>query len=307
MKSLRWIPWTIAVLVLGIATYLFFGGYDWLSSQFYSTRVKGETAFHWTKELESSDSEARLTAIQSLAKCGDEAVKAVPSLAKILNDSKVREERIEAAFTLGKLVPPPTEKSPDMAKALKEVAVPALAKALSDQDDYVRVNAASALSYLASYSIRVNEPTCIKEAIPALKEALKDKHNGQTRLNMPLTPLDMVLTSLSRATRGTDEAVPDIVEALKAYREENKHVKIQTIQTGGKSTKENPKLDNEATLAAKVIRDKVFFAQALAEIGPPAKPAVDLLRQMIKEDPVSDFKVSAKEALEKIEGKGGKS
>jgi HEAT repeat protein len=256
---------------------------------------EGHPVSYWIKALDTPDDEARVHAIHGLGALGPEAGEAVPALAKIMLESSSRVERLEAALALSKMVP------------ASRTAVPALAQALEDQEPWIRMNAARTLAQLGAES---------KPAIPALLKAFKDPSNQTDLKTFLITIQEQIALALGRATAGTAEAVPVLMEALEAARAE-KTVKVEAAKVGPEASgKGAPRMQRMAESRAEaadktvkpidvVIRAKVFYARALGEVGPEARPAVPLLRAMLQEEQVSDIRVAVEEALQKIEGKPG--
>jgi hypothetical protein len=246
--------------------------------------VEGHGVRYWIKDLDNPEQGQRTHAIHALGAMGPEAGDAVPALAKVLVEGKATQDRIEAALALSKMVP------------ASRSAVPALAQALEDQDLLVRMNAAMALQRLGAES---------RPAIPALIKAVKDKSNKTNVEVFPITIQEQAAVALGRATAGTAEGVPTLIEALQEVRAD-KSVKIQTINRGeGESRMTSTKAPtaNSHRSSNPIIRAKINISRALGEIGPEAQSAVPLLRDMIKEDQISDFKIYAEEAIQKIEAK----
>jgi HEAT repeat protein len=205
-------------------------------------------------------------------------------LAKIMLESPSQQERIDASFALTKIVP------------AARIVVPQLAKALGSDDPRIRMNAAITLMRLRSEA---------KPAVAALIKAVKQKDNVTNLDYFPFTIQEQAALALGRATAGTDEGVPTLMEALEVIRAD-KSVKIETINPGEQVSRQASMKASMAGINVKsaktIIEAKMAFARALGEVGPAARKAVPLLREMVKEDQISDFKISAAEALEKIEG-----
>jgi HEAT repeat protein len=207
----------------------------------------GHSTSYWMREMNSADDETRWHAIFSLGAIGAKAGDAVPGLAKILRDHPDGRTRSEAALALTKMAP------------ASKPAVPSLADALSDKDFFVRWNAAMALFQLHSEA---------RPAVPALINAVKDKKNKTNLNTFPSTIDEVAALALGRASAGTPDGVPVLLEALK---------------------------NAEAPVT------RMAMTRALGEVGPEAKAAVPQLQLMCKD---SDFWVreAAKESLRKIEG-----
>ena len=197
---------------------------------------------------------------------------------KSLNSSEP-EVRYQALFALGTI------------GSEAGAAVPALATILTDDSDAeARHQAALALAKMAPASgaavpalaralsdeqpvVRMNAALALmrlrteaRPAIPALIEAMGDKANDTNLKQFHCTIQEMAALALGRASTGSSEGVPALTAALKAAR--------------------TPEMRRSV-------------ARALGEVGPPARPAVPLLRALLKEDD-SDVRAAATEALEKI-------
>jgi hypothetical protein len=270
--------------------------------------------------LDDEDEETRVMSIHHLGAFGEGAKDSVPKLADILIHADASRERREAAETLRKIG---TDSKP---------AVMALARAVDDRDPWVRWNAATALIILGPDA---------RPAVPALIKVMNDKEN-QTNLDEFVTTIqDSAVLALGKATRGTDEAVPAIVAALKDYDKDTRDIIIRTVQGQGrggmpgagakgkgKAAQKAPQKQESSKASEppakapspakgeapkappkkqktdmEIICTKVCFARALGEIGPPAAPAIPVLKDMLTRDQISDFKKEAELAIQAIEGK----
>jgi HEAT repeat protein len=241
--------------------------------------MKGRTVRHLLDVVDGSDEDARAEALQELGGMGPDASQAVPRLAKILAESNSRRDRIQASLALTKILS--GEGEAKKRPAGTDAAVTAMAKGLSDEDGFVRMNCALALGELRQEA---------RPAVPALIKAVNDKSN-QTNLNRFLhTIQEQVALALGRASAGTDEGVSALIEALQAVRNDKTQIKDK---------------GQAQVHAYHVYRAKIALARALADIGPPARPAMSLLQEMAKEDknPDDEFRVKATEAIQKIDGK----
>jgi HEAT repeat protein len=254
---------------------------------------EGQPYSYWVKALDSPDEAARAHAIHALGALGPDNTETVPVLAKLMLDGPTRADRIEAALALTKLAP------------ASRAALPQLGEALADKEPWVRMNAAIALAGLGADA---------KPAVPALLRALKDPANQNNLKTFQFTIRDEIVLALGRTTAGTNEAVPALIETLKAIRAEKTEKLVAPPagqRAGGMRGGRQMKMKNGPPAPEKkgltslevVIWSKICCARALGEIGPPAQPAVPLLRAMLKEDQISDFKFAAEDALQKIEGK----
>jgi hypothetical protein len=194
-------------------------------------------------------------------------------------DARVRQKAI---FALGAIGPGATHSVPALAAILAE-----------DPDGETRSAAALALSKMAPASraavaelagaladvelpVRMNAALALlrlgeeaRPAVPALLKALEDRSNQTDLETFWSTIQEVVVAGLGRASSGTAEAVPALTRALE---------RAQTEEM------------------------RVATARALGVIGPPARPAVPLLRLMLKDED-NEVRQTAETALENIEGK----
>jgi HEAT repeat protein len=153
----------------------------------------GHSTRYWVKELKSDDGEARSRAINALGAIGPDAVEAVPDLAVILRQDPEGLRRAQAALALTKMRP------------ASRGAVPALAEALSDKDEWVRMNAVIALAGLGTDS---------RPAIPALIPAMKDDANRTNLGAFTFTIQEEAAIALGRASAGTHDGVAALSETM---------------------------------------------------------------------------------------------
>jgi HEAT repeat protein len=209
----------------------------------------GHSTGYWMGDLENSDAKVRREAIHNLGRLGAGAGEAVPALGAILLEDTDPNNRREAALALSKMAP------------ASRAAVSALAQALEDKELFVRRNATVALLALGEEA---------RPAVPALIRALKDKTNRTNLDEFTFTIQQTMALTLGEASAGSSEAVPALLEALKA--------------------------------AEDSLEMRLCAARGLGAIGPPAQPAVPQLRTLLK-DQSSDVRKAAGEALEKIGSK----
>jgi HEAT repeat protein len=215
---------------------------DWAVSK---DQHGGHSTAYWREALQSPDGNVRHQAIFALGAIGPKAGVAVPALAVILVEDADVKVRSEAALALSKMDP------------ASAAAVPALARALQDEGPVVRLYAALALFRLRAQA---------RPAVPALIKALKDGANKTFINSFSMTVGEMMVCALGRASAGTAEGVPALMEALQSA-------------------------DRNAM--------RVAAARALGEIGPEAHPAAPLLEVMLR-DQHPQIKEAAQEALRKI-------
>jgi HEAT repeat protein len=248
-RLLFWVP-TLTVALAGVAlalpaspfylpVFLFRGGYH-----------DGHPTAYWIDELKAPDATARYRAVHALGAIGPEAGAAVPTLAVLLRQDPERRIRVEAALALTKMRP------------ASERAIPALAEALGDEDDQVRMYSVIALAGLG----RASRP-----AVPALTAALQDATNETYVNTFTFTIQEEAAIALGRASAGTPEAVPVLMETLR-------------------------------TAPSDRLRQAV--TRALGQVGVEARPAVPLLRTLLGEkDRVPRWVIE--DALSRIEGNPG--
>ena len=248
MSKRRRAVWiVIGVLVVAVVAMLIPGSPVYLPDIMASGgQHDGHSTRYWTNALDDPDAETRKSACFALGAIGPQAERAVPKLATIMLEDSDHGVRSEAALALSKMDP-----------ASKE-AVPQLAKALESESILVRMNAARALFRLKQDA---------RPAVPAMLKAMADDENQTNAGIFTTTVYELVVLALGRATAGTDEAVPVLIDALKKA----------------------PRL--ESRLAA---------IRALGEVGPAAKSTVPLLKPLL-EDKDRNIKEAAHEALLKIE------
>lgn len=208
---------------------------------------EGKSVSAWTKNLTNADPEVRKEGALALGSIGKGAKKSVPDLAMMIVEDQDANVRAAASFAIMKIGSTATE------------AVPGLIKGLQDEEGVVRFNCANAL--------RVIGPDA-KDATEALIKALNDEKNQIYSDKLILTVQDCIALALAKITKGSDVAVPALMEALK-------------------NTKLPP------TRKA-VIR-------SLGEIGPAAKAALPLIKEF-KSDKDRTVTEAVKTALEEIEG-----
>jgi HEAT repeat protein len=206
----------------------------------------GHGAGYWTRALDDPDPEVRHHAIFSLGVLGSDAEGAVPALAAIMEGDADESLRVEASLALSK-----------MGRASRG-AVPSLARALADAHPLVRMNAARTLLNLGKEA---------RPAVPALIEAMKAEENEGWVRPFEISIQEVVTVALGRASAGSDEAVPALVEALDGAR--------------------TPGMRRAA-------------ARALGEVGPSARPAAPRLRTLLADGTPPHVREAAEVALRKM-------
>jgi HEAT repeat protein len=194
--------WLVAgVVVLGTFAVLIPDGPVYLPNLFIPKgQHDGHPTRHWVRELGNPDVESRRKAVHALGAIGTNAPEAVPALSAVLTDDPDRYVRSEAALALSKMDP------------ASAPAVPALARALADEEPLVRMNCAVALFRLRDEA---------RPAVPALIRALRDKANRTDLHAFPFTIQGMAALALGRASAGTAEGVAALREALGAADTDN--------------------------------------------------------------------------------------
>ena len=184
---------------------------------------EGRSVSSWSKDLSNADPEVRQAGALALGSIGKGAEKSVPSIAKLMIEDPDANVRVAASFAIMKI-----------GESAKE-AVPSLIKALDDEEGVVRFNAANA--------IRIIGPEA-KSATPALIKGLAEERNQVYSDKLILTIQDGIALAIGKVTKGTDDGVPALMEALK-------------------TTKLSP--------------TRKAIVRALGEIGPAAKAALPLI------------------------------
>jgi HEAT repeat protein/S1-C subfamily serine protease/DNA-directed RNA polymerase subunit RPC12/RpoP len=248
--------------------------------------------------IKDPDPDVKVSAITAIKLMGQEADIAIPSLTEALHDPQTP-VRMHAAKALGA-----------MGVAAK-ISIPTLAKALeSDKSPDVRAEAVLALSKMGPDA---------KAALPQLEAALKDP-NLEVRLS--------ILSAIASIGPDAKGVAPLLVKTMK---EKNRDYRAGVIKALGaigpdaaKDTLEpligslqEAHLQRDATEALGkmgkpavkpltnllIHRDpniRACAVEALGEIGPDAKSAVDLLNRLAKFDRVPEVRDAAKEAVKKI-------
>ena len=163
----------------------------------------------------------------------------------ILLQDNEHEARIEASLALYKMAP------------ASRLAVPALAEALDDRAADVRMYATMALHRLGAEA---------RPALPGLIKALANRNNQAATSRFALTIQEAMILALGKISAGTDEAVPALMETLKASKTAD--IRLATVQ-------------------------------ALDDIGAPARPAIPLLRSLLGH-PDQDVRQAARDILKKL-------
>ena len=210
-------------------------------------RYGGHSRSYWIDNLDNPDARVRQEAIFALGACGSDSGEAVPALAAILAGDAEGKVRSEAALALMKMHP------------ASRTALPELSQALQDEEPGVRMYAALALFRLGNEA---------RSAVPALIQALGDEGNQRNVGTFFFTIRELVALTLGRASAGTAEAVPALMEVLRG----------------------------NGTMA---LRRAV--TRALGDIGTEARPAAPQLRKMLTDQRLP-LREAAAEALRKIEG-----
>ena len=249
--------------------------------------------------LASSTSWGRLGAAQALVRlnrlCGP-LTEAVPALARALGDVS-RDVRVVAANALGEIGPAAEAAAPALIRTLGNrsermrqsadlalrriglVAVPHLAKALSDEDEDIRYGACQVLS------------GCYEDADPV---ELKFRRAFQRRTapewaRAVLLPGPADEQSAAELVEALGAAVPALRRALK---DESARVRVAAANI---LTKAGMRAKQSVPELAHALRDpdpsvRLAAAKALAGLGPAARPAVPELTMALKDE---DWRVRA--------------
>ena len=205
--------------------------------------------------------------VEDLARLGPPAI---PVLTKALTDNDEDDRvRLHAALALGEMGPQAAEATPSLIQALKQ------------RNEMIATRAASALG-------KIGPPA--KDAVPALIDALKA---GDWSLRC------WAAETLGRIGPAAKAAVPALEEALKD--EQARFYAAEALAKLGLPEKGLPVLI--ALLEDKSSSWREAAAEALGDIGPPAKAAIPALRGALKDEQAHVRKAAA-EALKKIQADG---
>ncbi len=200
-----------------------------------------------TRDVASTDKEVCLRAIDELGKLGADAKSAVPALVKALSNE---DNTIcwHAARTLGSI-------GPDAA-----AAAPALIKGLGNEDPDVRAYAAFTLGRIGSES---------DDVVDALLDKVFDKN---------LKVRKACLRALLAINPPVEKTLPEVLKILK---ESDPAIVVPALNTvADEGVKVVPRL-------CEVLKHKearYWACLVLAEIGPDAKDAVPLVREVLKDE-----------------------
>jgi HEAT repeat protein len=164
---------------------------------------------------------------------------------------------------------------------------------MGDPDDKIRGETALALSKIAPASA---------PAVPALARALDEDYVHLVRMNAAI--------ALSRLGPLARSAVPSLIRATQ--RRINRttagsftcNIQEMAALALGRATAGTPEGVNallEALKSARTARKRRLVAQALAEVGAPAREAAPRLKALLTDDS-PEVRETAKEALRKILG-----
>jgi HEAT repeat protein len=260
--------------------------------------------------LKFPEETSRLTALQALRVLGPAAKEAVPAMIGALKDKSV-DVRILAAYTLGRL------------KAAAKPALPALLEAAKDTSnlgEVLRPNMPGSVTEAAVEAALLIDDRCAsdlaKTAVPALIEALKSKDGSI---------LQAAGSALRMLGPHAKAALPALEEAQKRAKGFAQRALAEAIvAVGGRSTEilaalvRDAKLPLEKRLGAlaelgwsKSADDKVVpvlmgalkdenvqiragAVDALAWLGPRAKPAIGLLVELLGDEKMDQAAAVAK-------------
>src|SRR5262245_7460215 len=210
-------------------------------------QFEGRSLNQWVRALNGDDAPTRRRAIFAMGAMGAAASEAVPALAKLMLEDPDREIRNEAALALSKMDP------------ASAAVVSQLGQALNDPEAAVRMNATMALFRLKKEA---------SSTVPRLIEELKKVENHTNLNTFTFTLQELTALTLGRASAGTADAVPALMEALQAA--------------------------DKVSLRKAIVR-------ALGDVGPEAKAAVPALRKLLSTRN-ADLRETVEESLRSIEG-----
>ena len=220
----------------------------------------GRYASEWRAELKSPEKDKRRAAVVAVGNMVDKTPSTINTLSEILVQDQEPSIRIEAALAMSKIKP----NSPQ--------AVEALAKALKDENLWVRMNSSQTLGLLQNQAA---------SAVPAIREAIKDPKNQEKTDGFFNTIYESLVMTLAKVTAGTSDGVDVVCEALeKATTRQAKVTFIQAVARIGAPARERGepllaklKIDpdqgtsDEATYCLAVLRGEK------AEPEAPIRPA----------------------------------
>jgi HEAT repeat protein len=278
---------------------------------------KGKALSERVKDLKSPEAEIRRRAVLAIRDTVPLQTGQVPALIEMLKDEddKVREYAASAVGWVGRKDP--------------RAVQPLIGTFKKDKSIFVRSNAADALSFLQPYP---------KEAIPAFLDGLKNPHpnirsssaSGLWRSQAPeaIGPLTAALKDSSIVVRGSaasslgnwgpeaKEAVPLLIELLKALPTEKDNQLLPLLHATarrnaatalGRISRGSDVAVNALVAALNDTEVGPSAAQALGEIGPQARPAIEPLKEWIKTDKDARIRIHAAAAVMRIDPKFSKS
>ena len=169
------------------------------------------------RRIKSKNVEVRVDAAEALGQIGPAAIMALIQALKDKGDSSVR---YSSGKALGQIGP--------KAKA----AVPALAQALKDEDEWVRANAAEALGRIGPEA---------KAAVPALIQALKNEDVLRVRWGAA-EALGQIGPAAKQAVPALAQALKDIEDSYSPYFRESAVEALEKINIEAEAT-EDAKFD----------------------------------------------------------------
>jgi HEAT repeat protein len=226
--------------------------------------IQPNTVKEWIKQLKDPDPEVCERARENLFSLGPEDKKIVPILIEALPEKKIRSDICWALRAIGK------------------DAVPALRKALEDNNPEVRIGVLMALGHIGRK---------VDEVIPTLIQALKDP-NKEIR--------KQAIRSMQMAGPRAKTAVPSLCKML-AGRDENWYLILRALVRIG------PAAQGAVPTLCKAMQDRFSgfrsdAAEALGAIGPGARAAIPTLIQALK-DGYPTVRIKAALAIWRIEGR----
>jgi HEAT repeat protein len=235
--------------------------------------------------LKDSDDTTRRLITKALSNIGAPDKADIPFLREALKDSINLEVRIYAAEALGLIGPKAQSAAADLVKALEDrdalvrqnaarslgqidadrTTVPALAKALEDKEQGVRIAAAESLTTARTLAAR---------DIAFLLKVLKHQ-DAQARA--------LAARALGDLGSQAKEALDKLIDASKASEEiQVRRAAIMALaKFGADAQKAIPELIGTMKKEADL---REFAAQALARMGPAAKPAVLVLAEALGDE-----------------------
>jgi HEAT repeat protein len=215
--------------------------------------VNGKYMSEWLEDLSSPDDDTRFQATASLQTMGHKAAKALPELARLMNEGKSLRIRAGASFCIFKIAADVNQSGGHTPELLD-----ALIRALDDPEGIVRMNAALALGTMKADARR---------AVPDLVKAIQRKENRVAVLEFTTTIAEHMIADLGAIGPEARDAVDTLEEALQ---DEDKTMRRFAARALGRI---GPDAKHALELLVKTVEDK----SEDAEVQDCAREAIRLI------------------------------